>query len=70
MARGEEYKSQDGVFIGQDPNWEKVTEAGASPTRRRVGSAPGFCKDFSTLGVGPCKYLIFLNPQLYFTHKP
>ena len=41
MARGEEYKSQDGVFIGQDPNFGKnLQTSGALPTRRRVGDAP------------------------------
>ena len=41
MARGEEYKSQDGVFIGQDPNFGKnLQTTGVLPTRRRVGDAP------------------------------
>ena len=42
MARGEEYKSQDGVFIDQDRNFGKNLQTpGALPTRRRVGGAPG-----------------------------
>jgi hypothetical protein len=52
MARGEEYKRQGMVFIGKTQTWENFTEAGASPTRQRVGSAPDVFKIFpKTLGV-------------------
>ena len=64
----EEYKRQGMVFIGKTQTWEKFTEAGASPTCQRVGSAPGALLCFSqVLGVGCYKYLTLLNPQLYFT---
>ena len=68
MARGEEYKRQGWYLQAKNPNLGNFTEASASPTRQRAGSASGLCLKFSqNLDVRPCKYLSLLNPQLYFT---